>query len=145
MNKTEIGTLITELQEKELSQPVFYESMSWDEYVAATEKAVGNDEELKSLLRLKHQEDSIAQVTLEKLITSSFEMAKSTIDQMTLVKRIELLDELQTYRSHLYSMCDRYGNPDYSREDQPTAKEFRVLMGRIKHLEILQNWLFGIM
>lgn len=144
MNKVEIAATIDELQESGVSSATFYEAMSWDDYLQEVDKAVGDDKKLRAILAIKKHEETVESTTLESIITSSFTTAKELIDQMTLPKRIAMLEDLQVYRDHLYNMCSRYGNPDYQKEDQPNAREFRVLMGRIKHLEILQNWLYGI-
>lgn len=141
MNNSE---LIKDLQSKGLSQETFYEAMSWDEFVKEQERLVEDDKALKALLILKKEEESVAEVSLEQVLTSSFQTAKDTIDKMTLAKRIEMLDDLDKYRDYLYEQVNRYGAQGLSKDEQPKASEFRVIMGRIKHTEIIQNWLFGI-
>lgn len=141
MNNSE---LIKDLQSKGLSQETFYEAMSWDEFVKEQARLVEDDKALKALLILKKEEESVAEVSLEQVLTSSFQMAKDTIDKMTLAKRIEMLDDLDKYRDYLYEQVNRYGAQGLSKDEQLKASEFRVIMGRIKHMEIIQNWLFGI-
>lgn len=141
MNNSE---LIKDLQSKGLSQETFYEAMSWDEFVKEQARLVENDKALKALLILKKEEESVAEVSLEQVLTSSFQTAKDTIDKMTLAKRIEMLDDLDKYRDYLYEQVNRYGAQGLSKDEQLKASEFRVIMGRIKHMEIIQNWLFGI-
>lgn len=141
MNNSE---LIKDLQSKGLSQETFYEAMSWDEFVKEQARLVEDDKALKALLILKKEEESIAEVSLEQVLTSSFQTAKDTIDKMTLAKRIEMLDDLDKYRDYLYEQVNRYGAQGLSKDEQLKASEFRVIMGRIKHMEIIQNWLFGI-
>lgn len=141
MNNSE---LIKDLQSKGLSQETFYEAMSWDEFVKEQERLVEDDKALKALLVLKKEEESVAEVSLEQVLTSSFQTAKDTIDKMTLAKRIEMLDDLDKYRDYLYEQVNRYGAQGLSKDEQLKASEFRVIMGRIKHMEIIQNWLFGI-
>lgn len=141
MNNSE---LIKDLQSKGLSQETFYEAMSWDEFVKEQARLVEDDKALKALLVLKKEEESVAEVTLEQVLTSSFQTAKDTIDKMTLAKRIEVLDDLDKYRDYLYEQVNRYGAQGLSKDEQLKASEFRVIMGRIKHMEIIQNWLFGI-
>ena len=141
MNNSE---LIKDLQSKGLSQETFYEAMSWDEFVKEQERLVEDDKALKALLILKKEEESVAEVSLEQVLTSSFQTAKDTIDKMTLAKRIEMLDDLDKYRDYLYEQVNRYGAQGLSKDEQLKASEFRVIMGRIKHMEIIQNWLFGI-
>lgn len=141
MNNSE---LIKDLQSKGLSQETFYEAMSWDEFVKEQARLVEDDKALKALLILKKEEESVAEVSLEQVLTSSFQTAKDTIDKMTLAKRIEILDGLDKYRDYLYEQVNRYGAQGLSKDEQLKASEFRVIMGRIKHMEIIQNWLFGI-
>lgn len=141
MNNSE---LIKDLQSKGLSQETFYEAMSWDEFVKEQARLVEDDKALKALLILKKEEESVAEVSLEQVLTSSFQTAKDTIDKMTLAKRIEMLDDLDKYRDYLYEQVNRYGAQGLSKDEQLKAPEFRVIMGRIKHMEIIQNWLFGI-
>lgn len=141
MNNSE---LIKDLQSKRLSQETFYEAMSWDEFVKEQARLVEDDKALKALLILKKEEESVAEVSLEQVLTSSFQTAKDTIDKMTLAKRIEMLDDLDKYRDYLYEQVNRYGAQGLSKDEQLKASEFRVIMGRIKHMEIIQNWLFGI-
>lgn len=141
MNNSE---LIKDLQSKGLSQETFYEAMSWDEFVKEQARLVEDDKALKALLILKKEEESVAEVSLEQMLTSSFQTAKDTIDKMTLAKRIEMLDDLDKYRDYLYEQVNRYGAQGLSKDEQLKASEFRVIMGRIKHMEIIQNWLFGI-
>lgn len=141
MNNSE---LIKDLQSKGLSQETFYEAMSWDEFVKEQARLVEDDKALKTLLILKKEEESVAEVSLEQVLTSSFQTAKDTIDKMTLAKRIEMLDDLDKYRDYLYEQVNRYGAQGLSKDEQLKASEFRVIMGRIKHMEIIQNWLFGI-
>lgn len=141
MNNSE---LIKDLQSKGLSQETFYEAMSWDEFVKEQARLVEDDKALKALLILKKEEESVAEVSLEQVLTSSFQTAKDTIDKMTLAKRIEMLDDLDKYRDYLYEQVNRYGAQGLSKDEQLKASEFRVIMGRIKHVEIIQNWLFGI-
>ena len=141
MNNSE---LIKDLQSKGLSQETFYEAMSWDEFVKEQARLVEDDKALKALLILKKEEESVAEVSLEQVLTSSFQTAKDTIDKMTLAKHIEMLDDLDKYRDYLYEQVNRYGAQGLSKDEQLKASEFRVIMGRIKHMEIIQNWLFGI-
>lgn len=141
MNNSE---LIKDLQSKGLSQETFYEAMSWDEFVKEQARLVEDDKALKALLILKKEEESVAEVSLEQVLTSSFQTAKDTIDKMTLAKRIEMLDDLDKYRDYLYEQVNRYGAQGLSKDEQLKTSEFRVIMGRIKHMEIIQNWLFGI-
>ena len=127
-----------------LQQESFHENMSWDEYMEEYQKYTSEDPKLKELLYIKKKEDRVDSVTLESIITSNFQSAKETIEQMTIAKRIAILEDLSKYRDQLYDNFSRYGEPGVPRDEQLSANDFRALLGRVKHLEILQNWLYGI-
>ena len=144
ITKEQYTSLVVDLQGTELQQETFHQDLTWDQYVAELDHCVDDDKKLKHLIHMKDHEDMVNGVTLDKIMSSNFPVAKDLIDQMTIAKRIKMLDEVYTYREFLYENIGRYGMEGLPKEEQLTANEFRVLMGRIKHLEILQNWLFGI-
>lgn len=145
MSTLDVRHIFESLKDTELQQESFPESMSWDEFVRATAEVSQDDKKLKEILTIKRQEEAIEQVSLDRIMTSNFQSAKEVIDQMTLAKRIEMLEEVSTYRDYLYECIDRYGKEGLAKDEQLTASEFRILMGRLKHLEIVQNWLYGIL
>lgn len=145
LNKKQYKNLMADLQGTELQQEGFHENLSWDDYVAELEHFADDDETLKRLIHMKKQEDMIDDITLTRIMASNFATAKEYIDKMTIAKRIAILDEVYTYREYLYETASRYGGEGLAKSEQLTANEFKAVMGRIKHLEILQNWLFGIM
>lgn len=132
------------LEGTELQQDSFHEDMSWDEYVQATAELADDDKELKELLRMKQEEDLVNEVTLQTIMSANFTNAKQTIDKMTIMKRIQILEELDEYKSYLYDSAGTWGQPGIPKEEQLSATAFRAILDRIKHLEILQGWLFGI-
>lgn len=144
LTKEQYKGMLADLQGTDLQQETFHQDFTWDQYVAELDRCVDDGKKLKQLIHMKDHEDMINEVTLDKIMSSNFTVAKDLIDQMTIAKRIKMLDEVYTYREFLYENIGRYGMEGLSKEEQLTANEFRVLMGRIKHLEILQNWLFGI-
>lgn len=83
-------------------------------------------------------------LSLEDLLKLPFDVAHKYINQFTMDKRIKILSNLSTYRDHLYNQTGRYGGEGLSAAEQISAADFRMLLGKIKHLEILQNWLYGI-
>lgn len=127
-----------------LQQETFHEDMTWDEYVQELSKLTGDDKKLKQLIRIKQTEEVVAEASLDNIMLSNFENAKNIINQMTMTKRIAMLEEIDDYRGLLYDSLNRYGNAELPRDEQLSATEFRAILGRIKHLEILMNWLFGI-
>jgi hypothetical protein len=132
------------LEGTELQQTAFHEDMTWDEYVQATAELANDDQALRDLLKMKQVEDRVNEITLQSIMSVNFTSAKQIIDKMTIMKRIQILEELDEYKLYLYDRAGTWGNPDIPPEEQVSTKEFRAILGRIKHLEILQGWLFGI-
>lgn len=133
-----------QLQGTELQRSDFHENMTWDDYVTELSLVASDDKKLKHLIRAKEREDNIDQVTLDKIMSSNFLVAKDIIDQMTIAKRITMLEEVHTYRDYLYNSLGRYGGEGLSKDEQLSPADFRMILGRVKHLEILLNWLYGI-
>lgn len=103
-------------------------------------------EDTETLFQMIDQEDEefIANITLDDLMKMPFDRSKKSIDKFSLAKRIQVLSELDTRRSYLYSYASRYGIGSPRDPDFVSANAWRTTMGRIKHLEILQAWLYGI-
>ena len=127
-----------------IQQDTFHEDMTWDEYVRATAKLADDDKALKDLLKMKQEEDMVNEATLQSIMSANFTNAKQTIDKMTIMKRIQILEELDEYKSYLYNRAGTWGQPGIPKDEQLSANTFRAILGRIKHLEILQGCLFGI-
>lgn len=127
-----------------IQQDTFHEDMTWDEYVRATAKLADDDKALKDLLKMKQEEDMVNETTLQSIMSANFTNAKQTIDKMSIMKRIQILEELDEYKSYLYNRAGTWGQPGIPKDEQLSANTFRAILGRIKHLEILQGWLFGI-
>lgn len=103
-------------------------------------------EDTEALFQMIEQEDesAITAITLEDLMQMPFDRSKKSIERFSLAKRIQVLSELDTRRSYLYSQASRYGAGNPSDSGPLSAKDWRIIMGKIKHLEILQAWLYGI-
>lgn len=141
-----VQDMFTKLGALGLQQEMFHEDMGWDEYVQEMSKLQQADDKgkLKELLHMKAEEDMVNEASLEAIMRTNFTNAKEVIDKMTIAKRISILEELDTYKSYLYESLGRFGAPGVPKDEQLSANDFRALLGRIKHLEILQNWLYGI-
>lgn len=98
--------------------------------------------ELTRLLELVDDNDYVKNMKFDELVKLPFEEAQKTIERMEMAKRIAMLDELTTLRKFYYEETRRYCG--VSKDELISASEFRSLLGKIKHLEILQNWLYGI-
>lgn len=142
--KQSMEEIFRSLEGTELQQDSFHEDMSWDEYIQATAELTDDDQALKDLLRMKQEEDLVNNVTLQSIMSANFLNAKQTIDKMTIMKRIQILEELDEYKTYLYDSAGTWGQPGIPKDEQLSANAFRAILGRIKHLEILQGWLFGI-
>lgn len=103
-------------------------------------------EDTEALFQMIDQEDEgfIATLKLDDLMRMPFDKSKKSIEKFSLAKRIQVLSDLDTRRSYLYSQASRYGAGNQSDSEPLSAKDWRTIMGRIKHLEILQAWLYGI-
>ena len=127
-----------------LQKEDFHEDITWEEYIQLTSELADDDKALKNLLHKKEEESSVNKITLYELLSQDFKGAHDTIDKMAIPKRIELLDDIQKYRLHLYNSIATWGQPGIPKEEQLSIKAYRTLMGRIKHLEIIMGWPFGI-
>ena len=140
----DVTHIFESLRGTELQQEDFHENMSFETYMEEYQKRIGTDDKLKELMRIKETEDMVDSVNLETILTTNFVTAKEIIDQMTIAKRIAMLEDLSKYRIQLYDSFSRYGEKGVPRDEQLSAEDFRMLLGRVKHLEIIQNWLYGI-
>lgn len=124
-------------------------SQLWDEELPITlseYESLLNSSDTADLLDLLEQSNTeiIEEITIEDLLDMPFNYAHKCINQFSLAKRIDMLDALDTRRSYLYNQASRYGAEDQRDPDMLTPKEWKIIMGKIKHLEILQGWLYGI-
>jgi hypothetical protein len=129
---------------KEISETLLWDEnlpISFEEY-----EALLSAEDTDSLFELLVQEDVIAlrDVSLEDLVKMPFTRAQICISKFSLAKRIKVLEDLDKRRSYLYNQAARYGDGNPKEPNKLSAKDWRTIMGRIKHLEILAAWLYGI-
>lgn len=134
-NKFEIQSTMEQLDKLGLLK----EDLNVEEF----EDALARDTaELTRLLELVDDNDYVKNMKFDELVKLPFEEAQKTIERMDMAKRIAMLDELTTLRKFYYEETSRYCG--VSKDELISASEFRSLLGKIKHLEILQNWLYGI-
>jgi hypothetical protein len=103
-----------------------------------------NSEEVKTLLLKCEDSAFISNLTLSDLLKLPFNSAKKAISDFSMAKRITMLNQLEEYKTHIYIQADRYGQEGLTKDEMISAKEFRSLIGKIKHMEIVQNWLYGL-
>ena len=101
-----------------------------------------DDAKLKDLLNQCEDSEYIRKLTFDELLQLPFEEAKKSINSFSMEKRIAMLNEMDSRKTYYYNQTARYCG--VSKEELITASEFRSLLGKIKHIEILQNWLYGL-
>lgn len=108
-----------------------------------TEWLTGSQDQLEVLINTTIDSDYIENLTFDALIKMPYDTARKTIENFSMKKRIEILDIANARRDHYYSVMNTYGE-GIPKDEQLSATEFRSLLSKIKHIEILQNWLYGI-
>ena len=101
-----------------------------------------DDAKLKDLLNQCEDSEYIRKLTFDELLKLPFEGAKKSINSFSMEKRIAMLNEMDSRKTYYYNQTARYCG--VSKEELISASEFRSLLGKIKHIEILQNWLYGL-
>lgn len=125
-------------------------TLLWDDSLPISleeyEKLLAEDD-VDNLLELLELEDeqTLKRVQLDDLMRMSFDHALQVINKLSLAKRIDILSDLDMRRLYLYNQAARYGVGNPKDPDYLTVKDWKAMMGKIKHLEILQAWLYGVM
>jgi hypothetical protein len=101
-----------------------------------------DNETLTTLLHQCEDTEYIRNLSFDELLKLPFDGAKKAIDSFSMEKRIKMLNELDERKNFYYNQTARYCG--VSGDQLISASEFRSLLGKIKHIEILQNWLFGL-
>ena len=119
----------------------------WDEntnidFETFNELIEDDSAKLKDLLSRCEDTEYIRNLTFDELLKLPFDGAKNAIDSFSMEKRINMLNELEDRRVYYYNQTARYCG--VSKDELISASEFRSLLGKIKHIEIIQNWLYGI-
>jgi hypothetical protein len=90
-----------------------------------------------------HMSKYVEKLSFDDLLKLPFDEAKYAVDTFSMEKRIAILQELTERRTYYYSQTSRFGE-GVPKDEQLSPEAFRSLLGKIKHLEIIQNWLYGI-
>lgn len=102
-------------------------------------------EDLQRLSEIESQSKLAEFVDLALLSELSLNRAHEVIQEITLSKRIKILRDLDRHLLSLYEVSSRFGNEkNLDPADRITEKDYFKILGKIKHLEIMQTWLFGI-
>jgi hypothetical protein len=102
-----------------------------------------SEHELLGILNLSSTFDIIVEtITFDQLTKLTFDHAHNVINKMSIKKRIQILVQFQKHLDCLYDATKGYTDQMFGKS--MPAKTFRSILGKIKHLEILQAWLYGI-
>lgn len=82
-------------------------------------------------------------ISFDELMRLSFSKAHAVIKNISFKKRLKLLSQLDHHLVCLYEETKKYKD-SVTEESKLTSKDFMRIMAKIKHLEILQSWLYGI-
>lgn len=139
-----MSTLKPEL--KQLWNNIYHMGL-WDEntnidYDTFNALIDNDDAKLKDLLNQCEDSEYIQKLTFDELLKLSFDGAKKAVDSFSMEKRIAMLNEMDTRKNYYYEQTSRFCG--VSKKEEISASEFRSLLGKIKHIEILQNWLYGL-
>ncbi|MFI3171142.1 MAG: hypothetical protein R3Y58_02040 [Eubacteriales bacterium] len=133
-----ISKMFEELQELGIITQAIPEESYWNDLASEKE-----DRELTRIMKEEAKLSEACSKTLDDLLHCNFAEAERTIKAMPLSKRIAILEDLNKHRAYLYNSISSYGEK-VPLDEQVSAKTFRSVLGKIKHVEILQNWLYGI-
>lgn len=125
-----------------MDEKFFENNVSEEEFNALLEM---DDAELIHLQDIGDKDMSIyiEKMTLDDLLKLPFTEAQKAVESFSMEKRIKILDELSQRRLHYYDQASRFGE-GVPKEEQLSPEMFRSLISKIKHIEIVQNWLYGI-
>lgn len=142
MNK-EIHSIWKQVISSGLMDEKFFESnISEEEFNALLEN---DDSELIHLQQAGSTTMSayVEKMTLDDLLKLPFNDARKVIGSFSMEKRIKMLDALTTRRNFYYGETSRFAE-HVPKDEQLSPEQFRSLLSKIKHIEIVQNWLYGI-
>lgn len=95
------------------------------------------------VIERSNMSEYLENITFDELLKLPFKEAQKAIGFFSMEKRIKMLDELTTRKSHYYNQTAKFGE-GIPKDEQLSPEAFRSLLGKIKHVEIVQNWLYGI-
>lgn len=104
-----------------------------------------DDAELIHLQNIDDKDMStyIEKMTLDDLLKLPFTEAQKAVEAFSMEKRIKTLNALTERRLYYYEQTARFGE-GVPKDEQLSPEMFRSLISKIKHIEIVQNWLYGI-
>lgn len=81
---------------------------------------------------------------IDRLFHMQFKDCAITISKMDSMKKAVIASKIQPKLDCLYATTERYGNPDYPKDEQIGPAEFTYIMGMIKRWETIIYWLYEI-
>lgn len=81
---------------------------------------------------------------VERIFAMPFKDCALYISKMDTMKKADIAAQIQPILTGLYLQADRYGNPNYGRDEQIGPDIFNHIMGRIKRWETVLYWLYEI-
>lgn len=103
---------------------------------------IKNKSDVEDLLLRCEDNDYIIDLTFDELNHLPFGIAKKVIFNFSMVKRLQMLDVVKIKREYLDKMISYYGMENPPIRVMPS--EFSTMMSKLKHMEILLGWLYGI-
>lgn len=100
------------------------------------------EQEVLDLLLRCEDGDYIIDLTFDELNKIPFTLAKKIIFKFSMVKRLQMLEAAKIKRNYLGKMISYYGMEEPPIKIMP--KEYMIMMSKLKHVEILIGWLYGI-
>ena len=86
----------------------------------------------------------ICTVNAETLYSLQYADAAKLVHRMDTMQKARIAAEIQPILDSLYAYVNRFGNPDYPADDQPSVALFQAGMSKIKHWETILYWLYEI-
>ena len=123
-----------------MDEKFFENNVSEEEFNALLEM---DDAELIHLQDIGDKDMSIyiEEMTLDDLLKLPFTEAQKAVESFSMEKRIKMLDELSQRRLYYYDQTVKFGE-GVPKEEQLSPEMFRSLISKIKHIQIVQNWLY---
>ena len=110
----------------------------YTEYLKELEQ---NEAQMEILYNIDYNKCAEA-ITFEQLSEITFVKAQLMIDNMSMGKRVRIFTKLNYRLEHLYEGTKGYNDQGFGKSLPP--KQFYTIMGKIKHMETLKQWLFGL-
>ena len=81
---------------------------------------------------------------IETLFHQSFTECAKSITSMDTLKKADIAAQIEPILTNLYETANKFGNPNFSRDEQISPDVFNLVMGKIKRWETILYWLYEI-